>query len=148
MPTCNAMPASLRMTVGALLLLLGSWAQAADFVVVVGAKSAAGNLTREQTAEIFLGRIRSFPGDGSAEPLDQAEFNDIRDEFYTKVTGKSAAQAKAYWAKMAFTGKGTPPREGANTADIKKMLADNPRAVGYIEKSAVDGSVKVVFSAQ
>ncbi len=130
--------------VGGLLMFAGIPAQA-DFVVVVGAKSAVANLSREQVAEIFLGKATTFPGGGSVEPLDQVDANAIRDEFYSKVTGKSAAQAKAYWAKLAFTGRGTPPRENANSAEIKKALAANPKALGYIEKSAVDDSVRVIF---
>lgn len=131
-------------TIGSLLLIASSHVQA-DVVVVVGAKSAAGNLTREQVAEIFLGRTNTFPGGGGVEPLDQGEATAIRDEFYSTITGKSAAQAKAYWAKLAFTGRGTPPRENANSGEVKKTLSANPKALGYIEKSAVDDSVRVLF---
>ena len=113
---------------------------AADVVVVVGAGSSATGLGKEQTADIFLGKSTALT------PLDQPEASPLRDEFYTKVTGKSAAQAKSYWSKMAFTGKGTPPKEGANTGEIKKALAGNPALIGYIEKSAVDGSVKTLLA--
>jgi hypothetical protein len=47
---------------------------------------------------------------------------------------------------MAFTGKGTPPKEVANSAEVKKTLAGNPGLIGYIEKSAVDGSVKTLLA--
>ena len=113
---------------------------AADVVVVAGASSSATGLSKEQIADIFLGKYTALT------PLDQPESSPLRDEFYTKVTGKSAAQAKSYWAKMAFTGKGTPPKEGASSAEIKKALAGSPTLIGYIEKSAVDGSVKTLLA--
>ena len=69
------------------------------------------------------------------------------DLFYTKVTGKNSAQVKAAWSRLVFSGKATPPKELATAADVKKFVASNPDAIGYIEKSAVDASVKVVFSA-
>jgi ABC-type phosphate transport system substrate-binding protein len=47
---------------------------------------------------------------------------------------------------MVFTGKGQPPKEMGSTADMKKFVAANPDAIGYIETAAVDGSVKVVLS--
>lgn len=128
-------------------LMAAGWAQA-DTVVVVSAKCPASALTKEQSSDIFMGKATTFPGGGSATPLDQPESSPLRDEFYTKVTGKSAAQAKSYWSKLSFTGKGTPPKEGQNSADIKKQVADNPNLVSYIEKSAVDASVKVIFAAQ
>lgn len=113
----------------------------AETVVVVGAKSPASSMTKEQIADIFMGRSTNFT------PLDQPESSPLRDEFYSKVTGKSAAQAKSYWAKLSFTGKGTPPKEASNSADIKKEVAENPSLMGYIEKSAVDGTVKVLYTA-
>ena len=116
-----------------------TWAFA-DVVVVVSAKSPVGNLTAEQVSQLFLGKTSTFPGGAQAMPIDQAEGQPPRDEFYTKITGKSAAQVKAYWSKIIFTGKGQPPRE------VKKMVSANPNTIGYIEKSAVDSSVKVVLS--
>lgn len=109
--------------------------------VVVIAKNAT-SLSKEQIADIFLGKNTSL------SPIDLPEASPARDEFYTKVTGKSAAQAKAHWSKLAFTGKGTPPKEASSSADVKKMVASSDNAVGYIEKSAVDGSVKVLYTAQ
>lgn len=129
------------------LMVVGSSQASAEVVVVVGAKNPAPSLTREQVSEIFMGKVTAMPGGGNVELLDQADSNPIREEFYSKVIGKSAAQAKAYWAKLAFTGRGTPPRENANSAEIKKALAANPRALGYIEKSTVDDSVRVLFAA-
>lgn len=131
-----------------LAALFGAAAPAAAQVVVVGAKSPVTSLSKEQASDIFLGKLPTLPGGGSAELIDQPESSALRDEFYSKVTGKSAAQAKQYWSKLAFTGKGTPPKEVANSAEVKKLVSANPNAIGYIEKSAVDGSVKAVFSAQ
>lgn len=127
---------------GALLLALAtaSLPAAADVVVVAGASSSAAGLSKEQIADVFLGKTPSLT------PVDQAESSPLRDEFYTKVTGKSAAQAKSYWSKLAFTGKGTPPKEMAGSAEVKKALAANPALIGYIEKSAVDASVKTLLA--
>lgn len=128
-------------------LMAACWCQAGA-VVVVSVKCPASALTKEQSAEIFMGKATSFPGGGVATPLDQPESSPLRDEFYTKVTGKSASQAKSYWSKLSFTGKGAPPKEGQSNDDVKKQIAENPHLVGYIDKSAVDGSVKVLFTVQ
>ncbi|MDH4286334.1 MAG: hypothetical protein OEV26_02820 [Gallionella sp.] len=114
----------------------------ADVVVIAGANSPVGSLSKDQSSDIFLGK------NTAATPLDQPESSPLRDEFYSKVTGKSASQAKSHWSKLSFTGKGKPPKEGRNSDDIKRLVADNPNLVGYIEKSAVDSSVKVIFAAQ
>jgi hypothetical protein len=46
---------------------------------------------------------------------------------------------------MAFTGAGVPPKEFASAAEAKKQAADNPAYVTFIDRSQVDGSVKVIY---
>ena len=127
--------------------LLTAGTASAEVVVIVG-KGGPDALSKEQVSDVFMGKAASLPGGAAAAPQDQPESSPLRDEFYTKVTGKSAAQAKAYWSKLAFTGKGTPPPEAANSAAIKKAVAGTPGGIGYIEKAAVDGTVKVVLTVQ
>ena len=129
---------------GALLALAGL-AQA-QVAVIVNPKNAAATMTADQVSSIFLGKSNTLPSGATAAPADQPESAAIRDQFYSKVTGKQAAQVKAAWSRLVFSGKGTPPKELGSSADVKKFVASNPDAIGYIEKSAVDGSVKVVLS--
>jgi len=135
---------------GALSACLGVTLQAtvcvADVVVVAGTGSGIAALTKEQVSDLYLGRSTSLPGGGGAILIDQPDSSPLRDAFYSKVTGKSATQVKSTWAKLSFTGKGTPPKEAAGNDDIKRMLANNRNMLGYIDKSAVDGSVKVVYT--
>jgi ABC-type phosphate transport system substrate-binding protein len=118
----------------------------AELVVIVNAKNPTGAMTADQVAQIYLGRTASFPGGGAATPLDLKEGTPPRDDFYGKVADKNPGQVKAYWAKQMFSGKGSPPRELASSAEVKKAVAADPNAIGYIEKSALDGTVKSVLS--
>jgi ABC-type phosphate transport system substrate-binding protein len=135
-----------RMTPALLLALaaVASTAQA-EVVVIVSAKSHVKQLTADQTAKIFLGKAGSFPDDGDAVPVDQAEGSAVRDEFYSKVVRKSPSQLSAYWAKVIFTGDGHPPEILESNTAVKKAVAKNPNAIGYIDKSAVDKSVRVIL---
>jgi hypothetical protein len=76
---------------------------------------------------------------------DQPERAGIRGDFYEKATGRTVAQVRATWARITFTGKGTPPKELKSDADVKAFVAADPRAIGYVDASAVDGSVKAVL---
>jgi len=133
--------------ISTLLLAVSIFASSAfaDVVVIVSAKSTITHLTTEQTAKIFLGKASSFPDDRDAVPFDQAVGSAIRDEFYTKVAHKSSPQVSAYWAKVIFTGDGRPPEILESNAAVRKAVANNTHAIGYIEKSAVDKSVRVVL---
>jgi ABC-type phosphate transport system substrate-binding protein len=127
-------------------LAFASGAACAEGVVVVSAKSAAKALTADQAADIFLGRSNELPGAGTAVPIDQAEGSALRDEFYEKVASKNPTQLKAYWSKQIFSGKGQPPKAVGDSAAVKSLLSGNPNLIGYIDKSAVDASVKVLLS--
>ncbi|WP_051242519.1 hypothetical protein [Azohydromonas australica] len=107
-------------------------------IVVVGHPLAPA-LSKEQAAAIFLGRNTSLT------PLDQPDSSPIRAAFYRKVAGRDLAQVKAIWSRLLFSGKGQAPRELANAAEVKKTVAANPKAVGYIDKAAVDDSIKVLL---
>lgn len=114
----------------------------AETVVIVSAKNPATRMFSEQAAQFFLGKSTMFT------PVDQADGSAIRNDFYKKVTDKDAAQVKAIWSKLVFTGKATAPKEYKSNADVKKAVADDPKAIGYIDKSAVDDSVKVILTLQ
>jgi len=122
-------------------ILAASAPAMAEVVVVVNPKAAEATMTKEQVAQFFLGKSSAMT------PVDQPEDAPIRGEFYKKVTDKDASQAKALWSKLVFTGKATMPKEVANSAAVKALVAGNPKAIGYMEKSAVDATVKVVFTA-
>ncbi|MEP6883596.1 MAG: phosphate ABC transporter substrate-binding protein [Gammaproteobacteria bacterium] len=116
----------------------------ANVVTVVSAKSPITALSKEQIADIFLGKSYRFPEGASATPIDQPEGSSVRGEFYDKVTGKSLAQLKAYWSKIIFTGRGRPPKAASSSAEVKKMLAADLSAISYIDDTQVDPSIRVL----
>lgn len=130
-----------------LLMLLcdGASATAAELVVIVSARSPVVALTSEQVADIFLARTARLPGGDEVQALDLPVGHALRDEFYARVAGKSPALMKAYWTRMVFTGRGQPPRELSSMAAIRKLVADNPSTIAYLERSALDASVKAVL---
>ena len=117
----------------------------ADVVVVVSAKSSVTSLTKEQAARIFLGKVDTFPNGENAMPIDQPEGYSIRNEFYAKIANKNSSQLKAYWSKVIFTGDGQPPKLEEGNEAVKNSVANNPNAIGYIDKSTLNGSVKVIL---
>ena len=116
----------------------------ADVMVVVSAKSALSALSKDQVIDIFLGKTSRFPDGAPAVPIDQVEGSAARDEFYAVFANKSAAQLKAHWTKIIFTGRGQPPKSVSNSVEVRKLIAANPHAISYIERGAVDSSVKVL----
>lgn len=71
----------------ALLLGVLNGAQAMDIVVI--GNPAASPLTKEQVADVFLGKNQALT------PVDQVESAPIRAEFYKQATGRDLAQIKS-----------------------------------------------------
>lgn len=136
---------SMKLMLGVCALTLSAAAANADVVVIVNPKNPAANMTAEQVAAIFLGNSTTFPDGGAVALADQPEAAGIRGDFYQKATGRSVAQVKATWARLTFSGKGAPPKELKTDADVKAFVAGDPKAIGYVDSSAVDGSVKAVL---
>jgi ABC-type phosphate transport system substrate-binding protein len=128
----------------ALILAVGE--AVAEVVAVVSAESPVTVLSKNQVVDIFFGRVSRFPGGEPAVPIDQTEGSVARDEFYARFANQSPAQVKAHWSKIIFTGRGQPPKEESNSAEVKKEVVRNPNAIGYIERSQVDRTVKVLSS--
>jgi ABC-type phosphate transport system substrate-binding protein len=123
----------------ALAALLANSAHA-ELVVIVNPKSSAASMTADQVANIYLGK------DGSFAPADLPESAATRADFYKKVAGKDSAQVKALWARLVFTGKMQPPKEFSSSSDALKYVAGNDKGIAYVEKSAVDSTVKAVLT--
>ena len=122
----------------ALALLAVTPIRADEIVVIVNPATAP--ISKDQLTDLYLAK------GGALIPIDQAADSAIYAEFYKKATGRDTAQIKTIWSRILFTGRGVPPKQLPDSAAVKKAVAANPKAVGYIEKSDVDASVKVAFS--
>jgi ABC-type phosphate transport system substrate-binding protein len=112
----------------------------AEIVVVVNPANPASRMFTEQAAQFFMGKSNQFT------PVDQGKESSIRRDFYQKLAGKTLAQVEAVWAKIEFSGKGSMPKSYSSDAAVKKAIAADPSAIGYIEKASVDDSVKVLLT--
>jgi len=121
---------------------------ASDLVVIVSARSQVATLRSDQVAALFLGQSMRFPDGAEAAPLDQRIGAPLRDEFYLRVTGKTPALLKAHWSKMVFTGRGQPPGELPDSAAVRRKVAADPNAIGYVDRGALDPSVRAVLVVQ
>lgn len=119
-----------------------SHAAFADVAVIVN--PANGNALDESAIKkIYLGKSKSFDDGTKVNPVNQ-DGTGVADEFNDKVVGKSGSQLNAYWSKLVFTGKGTPPEKLANDKAVLDFVAANPDAIGYVDAASVTDSVKVV----
>ncbi|EWH10447.1 hypothetical protein DS2_08248 [Catenovulum agarivorans DS-2] len=129
-------------------LLITPFAALSEIVVVVHPSTGFDSMSADDVSRLFLGKTKKFPNGTAAVPLNQDAGTAARDQFNEQVCKKSASQYKAYWSKLVFTGKGTPPKDAGDSNNVKSLVASNPNMIGYIDGSLVDGSVKVVYTLE
>lgn len=129
----------------AVLAALASCPAAAELVVVANAGSGVERLSRDEVINIFLGRYRQLPSGLAALPIDQPAEQPLKAQFYRKLVNKDLAEINAYWARLTFSGKTSPPRQAANAAEVVDWLAHTRGAIGYVERDMVDARIRIVM---
>lgn len=117
----------------------------AEIVVIVNNKNPVNSLNADQVEKLFLGKSSAFPDGAAAIPVDLPKGAE-REQFYQKSTGKSPSQLRAYWSKQIFTGSGQPPKEAESVQEMVNLVGRNPNLIGYVDKAAVNNTVKPVFT--
>ena len=125
-----------------LIAVLGMAAQAHAGDVVVVMAAGAAPLTKDKVASVYIGRSNDL------KPVDLPDSSATREAFYKKATDRDQSQIKSLWARLAFTGQAQPPKVAADAAAVKKAVAADPKAIGYIDKADVDDTVKIVLTLE
>lgn len=133
------------MAAGTVLLLLLEPAHA-EVAIITHPDNPESRLSVDEARDIYLGKSVNFPKGGKAVAVDQKDGTGAKEEFLSKVVKKDSGQYKSHWAKLIFSGKAVPPSVLSNDAEVKSWVARNPEGLGYIDKRAVDGSVKVLLT--
>lgn len=115
---------------GCVLLAVSTLSQAEVAVIVNPANGAA--LDKDEIAKIYLGKSKSF-SDGTKVKAVGLNSGGTVDAFTSGVVGKSSSQYKAYWSKLIFTGKGTPPEALDSEQAVIDFVSANADAIGYVD---------------
>ena len=126
------------------IFLLSSSLNVMAEVAVVVHSSSSISLDQEEIAKIYLGKTKSFANGNKIDIASLDDGDPITAEFNEKVLKKSSSQVNAYWSKLVFTGKGTPPKKVDNTAAMINFVASSENAIGFVDASKVNGDVKVI----
>jgi ABC-type phosphate transport system substrate-binding protein len=112
--------------------------------VVAAKDSGIAAIDAEEAKKLFLGREPQINGE-NVVLIFQRQGAPTREDFESKVVGRTGADLTAYWSKLIFTGKANAPVEVGGDSDVKSKVNSTPGAIGYISDGAVDGSVKVLY---
>ena len=118
----------------------------AEIVLIAHPGNTQAQISLDTARDIYLGKVTTFPGGGKVIAVDQKDNTPAKTAFQEKVLKMSSGQVKAHWSKLIFSGAGVPPSVVGGNNEVRNWVASNPNGLGYIDKQAVDSSVKVLLS--
>ncbi|HWM69072.1 MAG TPA: hypothetical protein VNO35_20960 [Steroidobacteraceae bacterium] len=113
--------------------------------VIVNPSIAVRHLSRREAVDIFLGRYRTFPSGLVALPIDLDINSAERRQFYLILAHRDMPDMNAYWARLTFSGRISPPFAVTDARMAVDMVANNVNAIAYVERSAVDPRVRIAL---
>ena len=126
-----------------LLVATASPSFAGDLVVIVHADRDV-RLTRAEVAQIYLKRRRFWDNGETIVPVNRNWGSPARDAFVRLVFGETVRRLEVYWNRQYFQGV-LPPATLASDEAVKRFVASERLAIGYIPPDLVDASVSVVL---
>jgi len=129
---------------GLLFALFAAVAADAGELVVVVHPERQVELSAAEVAQIFL-RKRRFWSDGKPiVPVNRESGSQARKRFRRIFFGEGARQLVVYWNRQYFRGV-LPPATLASDEAVKRFVAAERRAIGYIAPDLVDDTIHVVL---
>ncbi len=107
-------------------------------------RSRESRLDVEELARIYLKERRHWAGGETIVPVNHASGSSLRDAFSDVVLARTPQQLERYWNRQYFLGV-LPPATLASDEAVKRFVARERRAIGYIRASALDSSVRVAL---
>jgi ABC-type phosphate transport system substrate-binding protein len=108
----------------------------AGYRMIVNASNPVETVDRRFLTEAFFKKTTRWPNDLLIRPADQSTDSPARRAFSDDVLRRSVAAVKSYWQQMVFSGRGLPPPELDDDAEVVKFVVRNPGAIGYVSPGA------------
>jgi ABC-type phosphate transport system substrate-binding protein len=126
-------------------LLAPALARPAELTIaVIVHPSRRATLSDEDVARIFLRKQRFWPDGSPIVPLNREAGSELREIFSQRIFASGSEALAGYWNEQYFLGM-FPPATLSSTLTVKRYVAAEPNAIGYVESAAVDGTVRVAL---
>ena len=129
------------------LFLLGAGAQgghAEDLVIIVNNETVLDAVSIQELSALYLGESTGIRG-LNLKPVGYASGNALRAFFDARVLKMTSEQFAEHWRTKRFLGGlQKPPTNFKSILAVKRFVAEERTAVGYVSFADVDASVRMV----
>lgn len=126
------------------LLALGGVRPAEAQISVIVASSSANSPSQAEVVEMFVGAKTTW-NDGTRVQIVDQPTTAVGKQFYEQVLGRSAVEVRRTFVELVLSGQAAKPERSSTDDGVKSAVAGNPGAIGFIQSSSLDSSVKEVL---
>lgn len=112
-------------------------------VAVIIHPERRAELSTDEVAQIYLRRKRFWDDGTPIVPLNLSSQVPLRERFSRRVLQQTEPRLADYWNRLYYDGI-LPPATLASTEAVRRYVAADKNAIGYVPATEVDGSVRVV----
>jgi ABC-type phosphate transport system substrate-binding protein len=116
----------------------------AEELFVIVHRERSERLGVDDLAQIYLKQRRHWRDGDAIVPVNREPESELRAAFARAVLALSPQQLSVHWNRQYFLGV-LPPATLASDEAVKRFVARERRAIGYIRASALDDSVRVAL---
>jgi ABC-type phosphate transport system substrate-binding protein len=128
----------------ALLIASARATPAEPALVVIVNRHRPAALSLAEVSNIYLKKRRFWDDGTPIVPLNREPGSGAREDFSRRILGAPSGAFAAYWNQQYFHGV-FPPVALSSGAAVKRYVAAERDAIGYVDASEVDDSVRVVL---
>ncbi len=122
------------------LVILTATCPAFGQISIVVSKTSPHKPTEADLKNFFSGTKFSWENGATVMILDQSSLK-MTDQFYKNFLGQTTRKMRKIWTRLVLSGQAKAPHKCKDTPEVKKMLGENPNAVGFIYTSELDDSL-------
>jgi ABC-type phosphate transport system substrate-binding protein len=124
------------------LLPLGSFsASALDAVVIANEGVATASLDAAALKDIYNGKTMYWDG---GQAIAIVVVDGKTDAALKEASGMDASQFKTFWQRLAFSGRGTPPKKADDAAKAVDLVASTKGAIALVPSDTELKGVKKI----
>jgi ABC-type phosphate transport system substrate-binding protein len=113
-------------------------------MIVVNPKVRSGELSHTALRSVFSMRLRHWPDGSPLHVFVLPDKNPIHSAVSKRILGVFPHQLRWAWDRLVFSGTGQAPETVQTEEEMRARLASTPGAIGYLSRSMVDDSVRVL----
>ena len=121
-----------------------------SLLVVMNNNVDVESLSQKQVMSLFLGRAKFLPSGEKVRAVDFPLNSLTRADFYQALTGKNIADIDAYWARLSYSGRATPPQEMPGSEEIIRLVSQQEAVIAYLpanyKSQLEDAGLKTVLT--